>query len=275
MDVGQGDAVAVRTGQGRWMLVDAGPGPPASDAGLEVVVPHLRRAGAARIEVLVLTHPHLDHVGGAASVLDAFPVREIWDAATVTASDAYRELLDEAERRGVRWRAVGAGDRFRVDDVTGLVLAPAVRSGPGTVAGTPGGPILAPPRPARDPNESSVVLRLAVPGGGTALLAGDAGPGEEAWMETHWIADSLRADVLKVAHHGSRSSTTASWLAAVRPGVALISAGEGNRYGHPHPAVLQRLESLGVETVYRTDRHGTVCLDPAARARLPRAAGPH
>ncbi len=244
LDVGQGDAVAVRTAAGHWILVDGGPGPPARDAGLESVVPHLRRWGVRRIEVLVLTHPHLDHVGGLGSVMDAFPVGEIWDAATAAASTAYLELLDRAAERNVPWRVVAAGDRFRLDGTSGTVLAP--------------------PRAAawRDPNEASVVLRLSLPSGLTALLTGDAGPREERWMLERWPEEVLRARILKVAHHGSRSSTGSRWLASVDPGVALISAGRGNRYGHPHREVLLRLEARGRVEVRRTDREGTVCVGP-------------
>lgn len=250
LDVGQGDAVAIRTARGHWMLVDGGPGPPARRAGLESVVPHLRRAGARSVEVVVLTHPHLDHVGGVRAVLEAFPVREIWDAATVGESRAYLQLLEAAARRGVRWRAVGAGDRFRLDELQGRVLAPETRRRP------PGSG----PPDRRDPNESSVVLRLRLPMGFTALLTGDAGPREEAWILDRWPAERLRSRLLKVAHHGSRSSTGRRWLAAVRPDVAVISVGEGNRYGHPHPSVLARLREVGVTSIRRTDRLGTVCV---------------
>jgi competence protein ComEC len=105
------------------------------------------------------------------------------------------------------------------------------------------------------------VLRVSIGGSLVYLNTGDATSEDERAILSTWGTDSLRADVLKVGHHGSRTSTSAPFLSAVRPALAVISAGRGNRYGHPHRVVLERLEAASVPRVWRTDRDGTVCIE--------------
>ncbi|MFN8670322.1 MAG: DNA internalization-related competence protein ComEC/Rec2 [Gemmatimonadaceae bacterium] len=247
IDVGQGDALALRTPRGRWLVVDAGGAWRGGDAGASIVWPYLRRMGGD-VVYLTMTHPHLDHIGGAASVLARAGADTVWDGAYVSGNPAYRDLLREARERARPWRRVAAGDSIVFDGVSVRVLAPdpdwLARLGDGRTASSGG-----------DPNEASVVLQVRL-GGRRFLLTGDAEAGEEEWMLSHY-GDALQSDVLKVGHHGSSTSSTSAFLDAVRPRVALVSVGVGNRYGHPAPHVLQSLDERGVHLL-RTDDDGTI-----------------
>ena len=239
IDVGQGDAMALRLPSDRWLVVDAGPRSDYFDAGERRVVPYLRRHGVRRIEALVLSHPHLDHVGGAPAVLGAFPVRGVLDPSRPVPSVAWSETLEEARTRGVSWWRAESGLGMRLDGVELTVLHP----DPDTAAD----PELS------DWNDLSIVLLVRY-GRGTVLLTGDA---------YHWVEERTLDQVpeglavLKVGHHGSRTSTGAALLDRGRPGLAMVPVGDGNRYGHPHPEVTRRLERRGVP-IYRTDRDGDI-----------------
>jgi competence protein ComEC len=240
IDVGQGDAIALRTPHGHWVLFDAGRAWRGGDAGRSTVIPYLRRYGGD-VEAFVLSPPHADHVGGAASVLRALHPDVYWDGAYAGGSPPYRASLIAAQTAGVEWHRTHPGDTLEVDGVSIRVLAP-----DSVWMST-----------LDDPNEGSVVA-LVQYGAVRFLLVGDAEGGEERWLLRHDSAD-LHADVLKVGHHGSRTSTTAPFLAAVHPRVAVISVGAGNSYGHPSPSVLHALADEGA-VVLRTDREGSVII---------------
>jgi competence protein ComEC len=209
LDVGQGDAMLVERADGTRWLVDGGrPGP--------AVAQWLRRVGIRRLDVVVCTHPDLDHSGGLPLVLDTIEVGELW------AHSPPPELLAAAERRGVP-----------------------VRAPPGALHPPPGALAL-------DDNDRSIVL-----GVGPFLLAGDLEAKGEALLVPSLQGQTF--PVLKVGHHGSRTSTTDALLEAVRPRLAVVSVGS-NPYGHPHPAVLQRLADRRIE-VLRTDLEGTITFE--------------
>jgi len=237
IDVGQGDALALRTPRGRWVLFDAGRVWAGGDAGRATVVPYIRRRGGD-VVAFVLSHPHADHVGGAASVLRALRPHHYWDAAFAGGSAPYRASLELARSLGTEWRRVHPGDSLVVDGVRVRFLAP---DSAWTVA-------------LRDPNEASTVALVSY-GAVRFLLVGDAERGEEEWLLRHARAE-LRADVLKVGHHGSRTSSSARFLAAVRPRVALVSVGLGNGYGHPGAGVMRALAAGGADVV-RSDLAGS------------------
>jgi competence protein ComEC len=243
LDVGQGDAIALRTPRGRWLLVDAGP-PGGEDPGAHPVVRELRRRGVTRLELLVLTHAHLDHVGGAADVLTTFEVGGILEPARPTGSQPYVELLELATRLGVPWRAAWDGQRTEIDGVVLEVLHPPAGGVPGDI-----GPVVE----GSELNATSVVLAVHF-GAFDALLAGDA-PAEVERVVSDGYDGGV--EVLKVAHHGSATSSDSLFLARTRPGLAMVSSGRGNRYGHPAPEALARLRAAGVE-VRRTDQEGTI-----------------
>lgn len=253
IDVGQGDALALRTPRGRWVLFDAGRSWQSGDAGRSIVIPYLRRRGGP-LYAFVLSHPHSDHVGGGASVVNALRPEYYWDAAYVTSSEAYRASLDAAARRGVAWRRVHPGDSLTVDGVRITFLAP---DSSWTAS-------------LDDANEASAVA-LVQYGRVRFLMTGDAEAGEEEWVVARRAHD-LRADVLKVGHHGSSTSTTAELLDAVRPRVALISVGAANTYGHPNGQVIRSLWAAGAQ-VLRTDLVGTVVVRTDGKALELEAGG--
>ena len=238
LDVGQGDAILLRTDGGRWVLFDAGPAWRGGDAGRSTVLPYMLRRGGS-LEAFVLSHPHTDHVGGAATVLGSMRPLAYWDAAFAGGSEAYSLSLAAAKKRGIEWRRVHPGDSVLVDGVTLTFLAP---DSSWTVG-------------LNDPNLASTIA-VAQFGMVRFLLVGDAELEEEDWLLQHH-RDELRADVLKVAHHGSSTSSSDAFLAAVDPDVAVISVGAGNKYGHPSGDVLRALARVGAE-VLRTDEAGTV-----------------
>jgi competence protein ComEC len=261
LDVGQGDAAAIRTRRGRWILIDTGPGtrflagsssagprrlnPRYGDAGRTTIVPFLRARGVRDVELLVLSHPHLDHFGGSAAVFDAFRVRRVLDPGFAEPNPAYLSFLERVDEEGARWLPARAGFRARLDEVDLLVLWP-----PESAVG--GGA-----------NEHSVVLRLRAPGLGY-LNTGDAPIAVEEAILARWPRDSVTAEILKLGHHGSRTSTSLAWLGAVRPAIAVISAGRANTHGHPHPVTVARLDSAEVSTVWRTDESGSLCVETQA-----------
>ncbi len=236
LDVGQGDAAALRTPAGQWVLIDGGPRTPERDAGRRVVVPFLRRHGVERLAVVVATHAHADHVGGLPAVFDAFPPQVVLEPGEPLGEVPYLEFLAATETAGARWRAARTGDHVDLDGVRMVVLSPDSAWAAATT----------------DPNEESVVLLVEF-GRARLLLTGDAGLPVE-WRLAGRVGD---VDVLKVGHHGSLSATSDAWLDELRPEEAVISVGARNRYGHPAQEVIARLGGHGI-VVYRTDRQGTI-----------------
>lgn len=244
LDVGQGDAAAIRTPGGHWILVDGGPIGSASDAGRSVVLPFLRRHGVRRLDAMVLSHAHADHLGGFPSILDRLPVSEVIDPALASAEPLYAGFLAQVDEVDAPWMQARRGDGFVLDSVRFRVLHP-------DTAWIGWG---------QDLNENSIVL-LVEYREFRAVLAGDAGlPAEAA------LAGRVgRADLLKVGHHGSRGATGAAWLSELQPTTAVISVGDGNRYGHPAPELMARLAAAEVE-IFRTDRDGTIEVRTDGRA---------
>jgi competence protein ComEC len=238
IDVGQGDAIAIRTPHGSWVLVDAGRAWHGGDAGRSVVLPYLTRRRGPLI-AFVLSHPHTDHVGGAATVISALHPTYYFDAAFAGNADAYRSSLLMARSVGTAWARVHPQDSLAVDGVVLRFLGP-------DSAWTAG---------LSDPNLASTIVLVRV-GVVRFLLVGDAERPEEDWLVSHY-GDALRADVLKVGHHGSSTSSSDPFLDRVRPRLALVSVGLGNSYGHPSPEVMATLASRGAQ-VLRTDRLGTI-----------------
>ncbi len=236
IDVGQGDAIAIRTPRNRWYLIDGGPRSATFDVGASRVVPYLQRRGVRRLEAIVLSHPDSDHVGGLAAILQAFPVGAVLGPGRTAGQVAHVDALEQARRTNTPWRRVVTGDAWSRDGVSFEILHPGTED------------------LGDHPNDWSVVI-LSRFGAFEALFMGDA---EEA-AESRVLAtlESGEVEVLKVGHHGSRTSTSQALLDRVSPRVALISAGRRNRYGHPAPQVLRRLRESGA-TILRTDASGTV-----------------
>jgi competence protein ComEC len=222
-DVGQGLAVLARTAT-RAVLYDAGPAFGAdADSGQRVIVPALRGAGLARLDLLVLSHEDMDHLGGALSVLESMEVGAL--ASSLDPGHPVNALV-AAPRR------CAAGEAWHWDGVRFEFLHPGAAT-------------------ARR-NNMSCVLRISA-ANGSMLLTGDI----ERAVEFQLIGGSVKADVLLVPHHGSRSSSSPQFIAAVAPRWAIVPAGYRSRFGHPHAEVLERYRTAGVQ-VLRTDRDGAV-----------------
>jgi len=243
LDVGQGDATLIETPRGGRWLVDAGglPGTATFDIGARVVAPALWARGVGRLDTIVLTHGDPDHAGGAVAVLSDFRPRSVWEGVPVPTHGLLSELRERAERSGADWLEVRDGLR---QDRAGLALH-----------------VWHPPPPdwerPRVRNDDSTVLELRY-GDGAVVLPGDVARAVETTRARRLQPAPLR--ILKVAHHGSASSTHDEWLDALRPRAAVISCGRENPYNHPAPAVLARLRERGI-AIYRTDEDGAVTLD--------------
>jgi competence protein ComEC len=239
IDVGQGDSLLVVSPEGRTMLIDGGgsTGPVHSefDFGEDVVAPYLWSRGLEHLDVVALTHAHGDHIGGLPRIIEDFHPSELWVGIN-PGTTALLHLYDIAQRNQVTIHTHTAGDTVDWGGTKIRVLSP---------------PADWQPIPKRANNDS---LALLIAYGDTkALLAGDL----EKKMERFVASESPRADLLKVAHHGSATSTTPELLAAVHPRFAVISAGYQNSFGHPRQLVLDRLQAAEVRT-YRTDLQGAV-----------------
>jgi competence protein ComEC len=249
LDVGQGDAAAIRTPGGHWVLVDAGPATARADAGSRVVAPFLQRRGVRRLTAVVISHAHADHLGGVPAVLRRTPASLVVEPGAPFPDPGYLGFLDLLVAEGTPWYPGRAGDCFVLDGVRFAFVHP-----------VPGGPGW-----GDDVNEDSLVLLVGY-GGFQALFAGDAGfPAEDAL-----VGRVPPIDLLKVGHHGSRGSTGERWLERLRPTVAVISVGR-NDYGHPAPETLARLAARHV-TVRRTDQDGTVSVTTDGQTMLVRSA---
>ena len=241
LDIGQGDAILVVTPDGRQMLVDGGADPRATLAAVSARLP----AGDRSLDVVVATHLDSDHVGGLLGLLDRYQVGTVIHGAALPDTAAlYPQWQAALAGRDHPAAAVYAGHRVQLGRD---VLLEALHPPPGGL----------PPGVERNANNDSVVLRLDY-GDVSFLLTGDVEIEAERYLAST-AGDGLRADVLKVGHHGSRTSTTDRFLDAVAPRSAVISAGRDNRYGHPHHEVVERLKrSVGADRVFLTARDGTV-----------------
>lgn len=228
IDVGQGDAILILAPDGKVALIDGGE----SGSG---ALAYLKARGIKKVDLMIATHPHADHIGGLIDVLEALPVDEVVTNGQPHTTRTFERFLDAIAAAQATYTEVRRGDSLALGGLTFDVLRPEGPSG-------------------EDLNARSIVLRLLY-GQVAFLFTGDAGSDAEANM----IAgrETVQAQILKVGHHGSRSASSPSFLAAVQPEVAIYSAGAGNSYGHPRPETLAALAEAGAKT-YGTDVNGTV-----------------
>ena len=237
IDIGQGDAILITTPSGKNILVDSGPND-RRDSGKDIIVPYLRHSGILKLDALVVTHADADHFGGALGIVGSFPVKEIWvsECARLEPKPAWIKTMAVALERGIPLRDIGRGFTWSENFFEIRALHP-VSSGK-----------------CAETNEESITLRVKGLGH-SAILTGDLTvAGEKKILRSHAF---LKSDVLKLGHHGSKTSSSRNFLTAVGPRLALVSSGRKNRFRHPHKQVTDRLDSLSIPYL-NTAKRGTI-----------------
>ena len=231
IDVGQGDSELIELPNDEVMLIDAGE----NDKG-GLVADYVRSQGIDKIDYLVGTHPHSDHIGGLDTVIDELEIGKIYMPKASSDTKTFSDVLDAVERKGLSVNSAKAGVEILNDGDLSVTFVAPVREA------------------YKSLNNVSAVVKIVYKGS-SFLFTGDA----EEQAEGDITAD-VRADVLKVGHHGSSTSSSWDFLDRVKPSCAVISCGEGNDYGHPHAETLEKLSDIGA-AVYRTDLDGTVIIE--------------
>lgn len=228
LDVGQGDCELIVLPDGKTILIDAGESKSADD-----IISFLEEQGISRLDYVIATHPHADHIGGMQEVIEAFDVGEIYMPKVEHDTKTYENLLLAIQEKSLRVHTAKDGViLIEEGGVSAQFVAPCADS-------------------YKDLNNYSAVLHLTY-GDVSFLFMGDAEQESE-----EQITAEVSADIIKLGHHGSSTSSSQEFLEAVSPSAAVISCGAGNSYGHPHEETLRTLDQLGIET-YRTDQDGTV-----------------
>lgn len=238
IDVGQGDSILLTTPSKKHILIDAGP-LDKQDAGKDIIVPYLHYIGVLQLDALVITHPDLDHFGGAESILKSFPVKELWvtDCSRTEPKEAWLSALEQAADRNIPIRDISRGFIWKES----MFELKAVHPKPGI---------------CRETNEGSITLRVKGLGH-SAVLTGDLTvAGEKEILKTGTF---LKSDVLKLGHHGSKTSSSVKFLNAVSPQLALISSGRKNRFRHPSKQIIRRLDSLQIPYL-NTAKNGSISI---------------
>lgn len=245
LDVGTGDAIVVQVPGGHTVLIDGGGTYDGRfDIGAKVVAPFLWQHHIRRFDLMALTHMHPNHARGLVSLFRLFTTRQVLTNGSPLHASYLRDLVVTGTRRGTQMYTASDGPRqWRWGRLQLTVLSPPNMTDPQRVSWKP-----------RTENDRSLVMRLQY-GTTRLLLTGDIEHATERWLLTQDI--DLRADILQIPHHGSRTSTLPEFVQRVQPQVGIISLGAGNPYGHPHPQVLRTLDQYRVQ-LFRTDRHGAI-----------------
>ncbi len=240
LNVGQGDAILIQTSE-QTVLIDT------SDVDeREKLRSELQKAGVRKIDKVILTHPHADHIGGMELLLKEFQVGEVYDNGMLSTSKLYIGYRKALKAKGIPCHALKAGDVLDFGDhISFQVFAPSAEQ---VQKGSKKGY-------KHDPNNESVTGKLVF-GTFSMMFTGDAETKEEESMLARYQKD-LKASVLKAGHHGSKTSSSNVFLRAVQPEAVLISCGAGNDYGHPHKEAMKRFRALKLK-IFETDKNGTI-----------------
>ncbi|MFT5359741.1 MAG: competence protein ComEC [Candidatus Paceibacteria bacterium] len=239
LDVGQGDAIFIEAPNGVQMLIDSGPDNSVLQE-LSKVMPFWDRS----IDVVVATHPDKDHIGGFPELFKRFKVGYVLDTEVISDTGIYREYLSQREKIDAKKLSSEAGQVIVLDKKSGVYVEVLF----------PGENI----ENIKDKNDTSIVLRV-VYGESEVLLTGDASKKVEKFLVSKY-GSRLESDILKLGHHGSKTSTSESFLETVSPKMAVVSAGEGNRYGHPHDDVVDKVKNLGLD-IYSTSEGRPILME--------------
>ncbi|MFP8489917.1 DNA internalization-related competence protein ComEC/Rec2 [Gracilimonas sp. Q87] len=230
-DVGQGDAALLQTPTGKNILIDAGVWSPGYNSGKGVILPHLQASGIKKLDAIVLSHPHSDHIGGIVDLINEIEIGMIYNSGYRYDSELYKTYLETAAQKGVPVESIQEGDTLNIDPaMLFLVMGPDGQTH------------------NSDPNEHSVIMNV-IYGESEFLFTGDAGIHQEQRVLSRYD-NLLDTDVLKVGHHGSRTSSGLAFLNRVTPDYSIISLSEPNRYRHPHKEAIQRLSTTGSEMLF-------------------------
>lgn len=249
-DIGQGDAALIQTPRGKNILIDSGEGKSpdsrylkAIDAAGRVILPMLRQIGVTHLDIVMASHPHSDHMGSMHEILAdrSLTVGQLWISGFVHPTESNKKLLQTAERRKIPVYSPNPEELPVKLDVGPDVSAYILCADPN----------------AEDANNSSIILKLTY-GNVSVLFPGDAEVEAEKNCAMRW-GHTLKSDILKAGHHGSKTSSTPVFLSQVKPAVIVISAGSYNTFGHPNAGVMKRMQDLGAK-IYRTDEQGTIYL---------------
>ena len=229
IDVGQADSILVQQGS-QNMLIDAG-----NNADANTVVAYLKQQGVSKIDYLIMTHPHEDHIGGADAVINTFNIGTVYMPKVTSTTQTFKDVVTAMNNKNLKATVPIPGSTFRLGDAVCTILAPNSNS-------------------YKDLNNYSIVLRLVF-GSNKFIFEGDAEDISEKEILNNGY--DISADVIKIGHHGSNSSSTQSYINKVNPKYAVISIGKGNTYGHPHQETMAILKGMEIP-VYRTDENGTI-----------------
>jgi competence protein ComEC len=230
IDVGQGESILIESPEGKIVLIDGG-----NQDGMALA--YLEKLGVKKIDLIIATHPHSDHIGGLIEILNSIPASKVITNGQLNTSSSYEQFLDAILNSKAFYKEVAQGDTISEGDLVFSVLNPK------TIM-------------VDEENENSIVLRLSF-GKISFLFMGDAG--ETVEYRTLMEELPISSTILKLGHHGSQSSSSIPFLQSVKPEITIYSAGLGNPFGNPNPNVIQSLVEMGIN-IYGTDRNGTIII---------------
>ena len=230
IDVGQGDSILIKTPGDKYIMVDSGP-----SKEKDKLYGYISKMGISSFDVIIATHPHEDHIGNLDNIIEDYKIEEVYMPKISTNTKAFENLLNRIKQKGLKIKSIKSGLEFNIDNVRFEFLAPNSDE-------------------YEDINNYSGVLKVSY-GETSFLLMGDAEKLSEGEILKSGV--DVNADVIKIGHHGSSSSSSKKFIQAVNPKYAVISCGEGNDYNHPHKETISLLNSLKIKT-FRTDLNGTI-----------------